>query len=232
MRSHHISRFVVAAFVGATIAATVSTSASAYHCLARSPTVHRARPSASYLKGRSQFLCAAAYTAAVGLVAKSYGAAPTRLILKRAARILKIAQSVEPGAMINCPKNNATPRSDGCRGVERRRRYVRIVSSFGRALNKYILPPRSTHDGVSTDARRASGRTAWRQLAGRAGTRSAGAALGVLRVAATATHSPTAPRCPLASRGAGNQKNKSPARMRAPVARRAAEILAAIAHAS
>ena len=33
-----MSRFVVAAaFVGATIAATVSTSASAYHCLARSP---------------------------------------------------------------------------------------------------------------------------------------------------------------------------------------------------
>jgi hypothetical protein len=53
------------------------------------------------LKGHSQFLCAAAYTAAVGLVAKSYGAARTSLILKRAidARILKIAQSVEPGAM-------------------------------------------------------------------------------------------------------------------------------------
>ena len=70
-----MSRFLVAMFVGATIAAAVSTSASAYHCLARLLTEHRARPLASYLKGRSQFQCAAAYTAAVGLVAKSYGAA-------------------------------------------------------------------------------------------------------------------------------------------------------------
>jgi hypothetical protein len=41
-------------------------------------TEHRARPLASYLKGRSQFQCAAAYTAAVGLVAKSYGAGRIR----------------------------------------------------------------------------------------------------------------------------------------------------------
>ena len=32
-----MSRFLVAMFVGATIAAAVSTSASAYHCLARAP---------------------------------------------------------------------------------------------------------------------------------------------------------------------------------------------------
>jgi hypothetical protein len=32
-----MSRFVVAMFVGAAMAAAVSTSASAYHCLARSP---------------------------------------------------------------------------------------------------------------------------------------------------------------------------------------------------
>ena len=32
-----MSRFLVAMFVGATIAAAVSTSASAWHCLARSP---------------------------------------------------------------------------------------------------------------------------------------------------------------------------------------------------
>ena len=53
-----MSRFLVAMFVGATIAAAVSTSASAYHCLAALLTEHRARPSGSYLKGRSQFQCA------------------------------------------------------------------------------------------------------------------------------------------------------------------------------
>jgi hypothetical protein len=197
--------------------------------------VHRARPSASYLKGRSQFLCAAAYTAAVGLVAKSYGAARTRLILKRAidARILKIAQSVEPGAMINCPKNNATPRSDGCRGVERRRRYVRIVSS-SRAGSKQI------HIATKINARwrvyrcpsRASGRTAWRQLAGRRGNpKRRSSAWGVAR--RCDRHPLTnGSALPFSEPWSGQPENESPARMRAPVARRAAEILAAIAHAS
>ena len=73
-----MSRFFVAGFVGLAIAAAVSTSASAYHCLARALTEHRLRRSASSSQGPSQFQCAGAYTAAVGLVAKSYGAVRTR----------------------------------------------------------------------------------------------------------------------------------------------------------
>ena len=42
-------------------------------------TEHRAPPSASYLKGPSQFHCVGAYTAAGELVAKSYGAGRTRI---------------------------------------------------------------------------------------------------------------------------------------------------------
>ena len=39
-----MSRFLIATFVGATIVAAVSTSASAYHCLARAPNGRRRRP--------------------------------------------------------------------------------------------------------------------------------------------------------------------------------------------
>ena len=74
-----MSRFLIAMFVGATIATAVSTSASAYHCLASAPNGASARPSGSYLKGRSQSQCAGAYIAAVGLVAKSHGADRTRI---------------------------------------------------------------------------------------------------------------------------------------------------------
>ena len=73
-----MSRFLVAMFVGVAIATAVSTSASAFTAWRALLTEHPARPSASYLKGRSQFQCAAAYTAAVGLVAKSHGAGRTR----------------------------------------------------------------------------------------------------------------------------------------------------------
>jgi hypothetical protein len=48
-------------------------------------TEHRAPPSASYLKGRSQFHCVGAYTAAGELVAKSYGAGRTRFSLGHSA---------------------------------------------------------------------------------------------------------------------------------------------------
>ena len=43
------------------------------------PTEQRAPLSASYWKGPSQSQCADAYTAAVGLVAKSHGARRTRI---------------------------------------------------------------------------------------------------------------------------------------------------------
>ena len=72
-----MSRFLVAMFVGAIIAAAASTSASAWHCLATVPTAQPARPSASYWEEPSQSQCAGAYTAAVGLVAQSHGAGRT-----------------------------------------------------------------------------------------------------------------------------------------------------------
>ena len=78
-----MSRCLVVMFVGATIAAAVSTSASAYHCLARAPNGASGTLSASYWKERSQFQCAGAYTAAVGLVAKSHGADRIRIFSLR-----------------------------------------------------------------------------------------------------------------------------------------------------
>src|SRR5262249_50278130 len=73
-----MSRFLIATFVGATIVAAVSTSASAYHCLAALLTEHRPRPSASSSQEPSQSHCAGAYTAAAGLVAQSHGVGRTK----------------------------------------------------------------------------------------------------------------------------------------------------------
>jgi hypothetical protein len=73
-----MSRFLIAMFVGATIVAAASTSASAYHCSRALLTEHRARPSASSSQERSQSHCAGAYTAEVGPVAESYGAGRIR----------------------------------------------------------------------------------------------------------------------------------------------------------
>ena len=74
-----MSRFLVAIFVGAATTAAVSSSASAYHCLASSPNGQLAKPSASYLKGLSQFHYVGAYITAVGLVAKSHGVDRTKV---------------------------------------------------------------------------------------------------------------------------------------------------------
>ena len=74
-----MSRFLVAMFVGATIAAAVSTSASAYHCLARAPNGASGTAFGVILERAQQSQCAGAYTAAVGLVAKSHGADRIRI---------------------------------------------------------------------------------------------------------------------------------------------------------
>ena len=54
-------------------------------------TEHRARPSASYWKEPSQFRCAGAYTAAVGLVAKSHGAGRTKIFFKSRRQRMPLA---------------------------------------------------------------------------------------------------------------------------------------------
>ena len=73
-----MGRFLIAMFIGATIAAAVSTSASAWHCLASSPNGAAGTAFGIYWKEPSQSQCAGAYIAAVGLAATSHGAGRTR----------------------------------------------------------------------------------------------------------------------------------------------------------
>ena len=68
-----MSRLLVALFVGATIAAAISTSASAWHCMARSPN-GATGTAFGIILGRAQSISLPAYTVAVGLVAQSHGA--------------------------------------------------------------------------------------------------------------------------------------------------------------
>ena len=99
-----MSRFVVAAFVGATIAATVSTSASAYHCLARSPNGASGTAFGIILERAQSISMRRCIHRGGGAGCQIvWCRARTSLILKRAidACILKIAQSVEPGAMMD-----------------------------------------------------------------------------------------------------------------------------------
>ena len=74
-----MSRFLIAMFVGATIAAAASTSASAWHCLASSPNGAAGAAFGVILERARQSQCADASTAAVGLVAKSHGAGRTKI---------------------------------------------------------------------------------------------------------------------------------------------------------
>ena len=73
-----MSRFLIAMLVGATIAAAAQRRRRHGTAWPVVPTEQRAPPSASYWKEPSQSQCAGAYTAAVGLVAKSHGAGRTR----------------------------------------------------------------------------------------------------------------------------------------------------------
>ena len=79
-----MSRFVVAAFVGATIAATVSTSASAYHCLARSPNGATGTAFGVILERAQSISLRRCIKRGGGLVAQSHGAARIRTRLSRA----------------------------------------------------------------------------------------------------------------------------------------------------
>jgi hypothetical protein len=79
-----MSRFLIASFIVATITAGVSTSASAYHCLARAPNGASATAFGVFL-GRAH--CAGAYTAAAGLVAQLRGAGRTKRGPLRSNRI-------------------------------------------------------------------------------------------------------------------------------------------------
>jgi len=69
-----MSRFLTAIFVGAAMAAAVSTSASAYHCLARSPNGATGTAFGIIFERAQSISLRRAYIAAVGLVAKSNGA--------------------------------------------------------------------------------------------------------------------------------------------------------------
>jgi hypothetical protein len=73
-----MSRFLIAMFVGATIAAAVSTSASAWHCLASSPNGAAGTAFGVTVEKSAVNLNAPVHTAAVGLVAKSHGAGRTK----------------------------------------------------------------------------------------------------------------------------------------------------------
>ena len=73
-----MSRFFVAMFAGAIIAAAASTSASAWHCLASSPNGAAGTAFGVILERAQSISMRRCYTAAVGLVAKSHGAGRTR----------------------------------------------------------------------------------------------------------------------------------------------------------
>ena len=74
-----MGRFLIAMFIGATIAAAVSTSASAWHCLASSPNGAAGTAFGIILeRAQSISMLAGAYIAAVGLAATSHGAGRTR----------------------------------------------------------------------------------------------------------------------------------------------------------
>ena len=73
-----MSRFLIAMFVGATIAAAASTSASAWRCLAKSPNGAAGTAFGVILERAQSISLRRCITAAVGLVAQSHGAGPTK----------------------------------------------------------------------------------------------------------------------------------------------------------
>ena len=74
-----MGRFLVAMFVGATIAAAASTSASAWHCLASSPN-GATGTAFGVILGRAQSISLRrCNTAAVELLAQSHGAGRTKI---------------------------------------------------------------------------------------------------------------------------------------------------------
>jgi hypothetical protein len=109
-----MSRFFVAMFVGQQSPQRPHRRLQHGIAWPTAPTAHPARPSASYWEGRSQFHCAGAYTAAVGLVAQSHGAGRTKGERLRASR--------ERDAR-NQPHHTQTSRLADCpRGFESERR--------------------------------------------------------------------------------------------------------------
>jgi hypothetical protein len=109
-----MSRFFVAMFVGQQSPQRPHRRLQHGIAWPTAPTAQPARPSASYWEGRSQFHCAGAYTAAVGLVALSHGAGRTKGERLRASR--------ERDAR-NQPHHTQTSRLADCpRGFESERR--------------------------------------------------------------------------------------------------------------